>query len=66
MRSELKLSPRLPCRAGGASFGGSGTVESFWRAPGIDRAPGDKPGSGRFVGELIGDEHGTGMVAISS
>jgi hypothetical protein len=36
------------------------------RAPGIDRAPGDKPGSGRFVGRLIGDEHGTGMVAISS
>jgi hypothetical protein len=65
MRSELKLSPRLPCRAGGVSFGGSGTVESR-RAPRIDRAPGDKPGSGRFVGRLIGDEHGTGMVAISS
>jgi hypothetical protein len=64
MRSELKLSPRLLCRGGGASFGGSGTESR--RAPGIDRAPGDKPGSGRFVGRLIGDEHGTGMVAISS
>jgi hypothetical protein len=54
-------------RAGGSSWAGfcSGT-ESPWRAPGIDRAPGDKPGSGRFVGQLIGDEHGTGMVAISS
>jgi hypothetical protein len=39
---------------------GYGPVLSL-RAPGIDRAPGDKPGSGRFVGELIGDEHGTGM-----
>jgi hypothetical protein len=43
MRTELKLSPRLLGRGGGASFGGSGTESR--RAPGMLRQPGDSPRS---------------------